>query len=74
MTGRRTRALAAAAVGVLLMVGVAACGNDQNPGIQPTGSSGPSTTSHLIGSCPPGGPDATTPPVGCLDAHGNLVH
>jgi hypothetical protein len=58
----------------LLLLAVAACGsNDQNPGIQ-NSNSGPTTTSHLLASCPPGGPDATTPAAGCLDPNGNVVH
>ena len=73
---RRTgRALAAAAVGLLLTVGAAACGNDQNPGLdQPSGSGGPTTTGYYLRPCPPGGPDATTPAAGCTDAQGRVVH
>jgi hypothetical protein len=74
MSARAARRVATGVVGLLLTVGIAACGNDQNPGIQPTGTSGPATTSHFLSSCPPGGPNATTPPAGCLDAHGNVVH
>jgi hypothetical protein len=73
--GRTGRAVAAAAVGLLLTVGVAACGSDQNPGLdQPSGSGGPTTTGHFLGRCPPGGPDATTPAAGCLDAQGRVQH
>ena len=61
---------------VLALAGaVAACGSDQDPGVTPGGSTdGPSTTSHLLQSCPPGGPDASTPDAGCLDAGGQVVH
>jgi hypothetical protein len=76
MVGQRARrSVVAGAVGLLLTAGVAACGNDQNPGLdQPTGSSGPTTTSHFLTRCPPGGPDATTPAAGCLDAQGRVQH
>jgi hypothetical protein len=65
----------AVAVAALLMA-LAACGRDQDPGVVPTGptTGGPPTTSHLLGQCPPGGPDATTPPVGCLGADGKVLH
>lgn len=59
-----------------LVLALAACGQGQDPGVVPTDgtNAGPSTTSHLVTPCPPGGPDATTPEVGCLDKGGNLVH
>jgi hypothetical protein len=73
--GRVGRGLAAVAVGVLLTAGVAACGSDQDPGIDhPAGSNGPSTTSHFLGPCPAGGPDATTPAAGCVDKDGRVLH
>ena len=68
---RRTRTLVAI---LALVAGVAACGSDQDPGFTPDTGGGPSTTSHTLGTCPPGGPDATTPPAGCLDAEGNVQH
>jgi hypothetical protein len=57
-----------------LLLGAAACSSGQDPGIeqQPT-NSGPSTSSGFLQPCPPGGPDATTPPAGCLDPEGNVV-
>jgi hypothetical protein len=66
------RALSVAA----LVLALAACGKNQDPGVVPSGGTtgGPTTTSHLVTPCPPGGPDATTPAVGCLDKDGNLVH
>jgi hypothetical protein len=67
----RARTVVAA---IALVVGVAACGSDQDPGFTPPTDDGPSTTSHTLGACPPGGPDATTPPAGCLDADGNVQH
>lgn len=62
----------AAVVVVLGASIVAGCNSGQDPGVTPA-SSGPSTTSRLVGPCPDGGPDETTPPVGCLDDEGNLV-
>lgn len=56
----------------LLLAG--ACSSGQDPGVPASpGSSGPTTTSHLLERCPPGGPDATTPPEGCLDEEGVVV-
>ncbi len=52
---------------------VAACSSGQDPGITPTSGTGPSTTSRMLEPCPPGGPDATTPPAGCLDEDGNVL-
>ena len=59
----------------LLLVVAAACSAGQDPGVDPsTGTNGgPSTTSQLLQPCPAGGPDATTPPAGCLDDDGNVV-
>jgi hypothetical protein len=73
--GRLGRGVAATAVGLLLTVGVAACGSNQDPGIvdQP-GTRGPTTTGHFLQPCPPGGPDATTPAAGCTDKDGRVVH
>lgn len=69
---RRLRAV----VMVCAMAGaVAACGSGQDPGVTPGNTTGgPSTTSHLLGPCPAGGPDATTPAAGCLDADGKVLH
>lgn len=67
------KALRAAVVALALIGGVAACGSDQDPGLTPEGGNdGPSTTSHLLPECPPGGPDASMP-AGCLDEDGKLV-
>lgn len=64
-----------AGVVALALAGVAGCGSGQDPGLTPEGTSGgPSTTSRLLESCPPGGPDASTPAAGCLDDDGNVVH
>ena len=68
------RAIRAAVVAVALAGAVAACGSDQDPGFTPETPDGPSTTSHLLESCPPGGPDATTPAAGCLNEDGKVVH
>ena len=58
---------------LLLVVAAVACSADQDPGISPSTGSGPSTTSRTLERCPPGGPDATTPPAGCLDEDGNVL-
>jgi hypothetical protein len=51
-----------------------ACSAGQDPGVPTTvGQGGPTTTSHLLGRCPSGGPDTTTPPEGCLDEQGVVV-
>lgn len=68
------RALRVALVVVTLVVGGAACGSDQDPGLTPGTGDGPTTTSHLLERCPEGGPDATTPPAGCLDDDGKVAH
>jgi hypothetical protein len=62
-------------VAALVLLAAAACASGQDPGVDPgpTGSSGPSTTSRTLAPCPAGGPDATTPPAGCLDADGDVV-
>ena len=64
------------AVAAMVLVMAAACASGQDPGVDPgtSTSSGPTTTSHVLGPCPDGGPDATTPPAGCLDPDGNVVH
>jgi hypothetical protein len=68
---RTGRLLAASAV-ALMVLGAGGCGSEQDPGV-PASPGGPVTTSVTLGDCPPGGPDATTPPAGCLDADGNVV-
>jgi len=62
-------------VAALLLVVAAACSAGQDPGVQtgPSAGTGPSTTSRMLQPCPKGGPDATTPAAGCLDADGNVV-
>ena len=59
-----------------LLIAVAACGKNQDPGVISPGSTtgGPTTTSHLLSSCPAGGPNTTTSPAGCLDANGKVVY
>lgn len=50
---------------------LAACESTQDPGLDPgAGTSGPAPTSDTLPDCPPGGPDATTPPAGCLGPGG----
>ena len=68
MTGRRRAAVALVLAGCL----VVGCTESQDPGVEPAGDQ-PATTSNTLGQCPPGGPDATTPPAGCLDADGRVV-
>ncbi len=65
---RRGRLAAVVAVGLL-----AGCASGQDPGLVDQQPTGPTTTSHTLGPCPPGGPDATTPPAGCLDANGQVL-
>jgi hypothetical protein len=67
----RTWRLCAALV-VLSALGASGCGSEQDPGV-PAPASGPVTTSVTLSACPPGGPDATTPPAGCLDDDGTVV-
>lgn len=50
-----------------------ACAARQEPGLTTTSELGPTTTSHTLGPCPEGGPDATTPAAGCLDPTGVVV-
>ena len=60
-----------------LLLAVGACSRDQDPGIVPTASTRPGDTTlppQLLGECPPGGPDATTPPAGCVDEDGVVQH
>jgi hypothetical protein len=62
---------------VALALAVGACSRDQDPGIVPTASTqagGSTTIPQLLGECPPGGPDATTPPAGCVDEDGVVQH
>lgn len=63
-----------AAVVVVALLAVMGCSSTQEPGIAPSTSAGPSTTSRTLAPCPPGGPDATTPAAGCLDEDGSVVH
>jgi hypothetical protein len=70
-----TRHLRGRVAGALVAVAALAatgCGSEQDPGV-PAGPSGPVTTSVTLGTCPPGGPDATTPPAGCLAEDGTVV-
>ena len=62
------RALAAAATALVLAS--TGCASDQAPEIAPPDAGGTATTSRRLGPCPPGGPDSTTPPAGCLDEEG----
>lgn len=58
-------------VAVLLTLGVAACSDSQDPGLERTPEQrGPSNT---LGECPADGPDATTPSAGCVDDSGQVV-
>jgi hypothetical protein len=56
----------------VVVLALTACGTDQDPRLDPAPDA-PSTTSDTLGRCPSGGPDATTPPVGCLDPEGRVV-
>ena len=68
------RALAAGAVAVLLVA--PACSSGQDPGVEqaPTGDRGSTAPPQLLQPCPPGGPDETTPPAGCVDEDGTVRH
>jgi hypothetical protein len=57
---------------VLALGALVACSADQEPELVPDGGSTSITTSRALGPCPPGGPDATTPPAGCLDEDGTV--
>lgn len=50
----------------------ASCAADDPPALD-TDPSAPAITSDTLGACPPGGPDATTAPAGCLDADGRVL-
>lgn len=65
------RRVAAVALGLAAALG--ACESDQDPGIDPGVTDGPAQTSDTLGVCPPGGPDATTPPAGCLGPDGSVL-
>ena len=65
-----TRAVAGAAL-VLAALAGAGCADDQDPGLAPRDA--PAETSDTLGSCPAGGPDATTPPAGCLGPDGQVL-
>lgn len=57
---------------VLVLVVVAGCAEEQDPGFAPSDGQ-PNTTSNTLGICPPGGPDVTTPPAGCLGPDGSVL-
>jgi hypothetical protein len=58
---------------VAILVATAACSSGQDPGLTPSTDAGPTTTSHTLSPCPPGGPDATTPAAGCLAEDGTVI-
>lgn len=62
-----------AGVVLALVLALGACESDQDPGLDPGLVEGPARTSDTLGSCPPGGPDATTPPAGCLGPDGSVL-
>ena len=65
----RSRVLAA----VFVFGALVAC-SDQDPGLQQieVPDDVTNTTSNTLPPCPDGGPDATTPDAGCLDADGSV--
>lgn len=66
---RRGRWLA----GLVAATALVACSADQEPGLDPSdGSTSSITTSRVLAPCPPGGPDGTTPPAGCLAEDGTV--
>ena len=64
---RRPRRWILAAAIVLVLAG---CESDQDPGLDPGVGEADARTSDTLGTCPPGGPDATTPEAGCLGPDG----
>ena len=66
---------ASAAFACLALFGAAARSDGQDPGLDPGVGSGdePATTSNTLGQCPAGGPDATTPPAGCIGPDGQVL-
>lgn len=59
---------------VAAIVLASACTSEQDPGVPAMpDAGGPSTTSRVLEPCPPGGPDASTLPAGCLDDDGTVV-
>jgi hypothetical protein len=70
-----TRWRVAAVAVALVAVPLAACGSDQDPGLEPQDTNrGPGTTSHLLQPCPEAGSGVTIPEAGCLDESGKVVH
>ena len=56
------------------VLAVGACSDGQDPGLDPgIGGDQPATTSNTLGQCPAGGPDATTPPAGCIGPDGQVL-
>lgn len=67
----RVRRIGGVVAALVLAVSVAACSSGQEPELVPS-DDGPTTTSRMLEACPPGGPDETTPPAGCLDDDGHV--
>ena len=66
----RRRLQVACSITLLATVALTGC-SDEDPGFAPGGDRPPSS-SDTLGLCPSGGPDATTPPAGCLDEGGRV--
>ena len=64
--------LSSVVVSVLVAALLAGCSSAQDPSLVDDHPGGSVTTSHTLGTCPPGGPDATTPAAGCLDSQGRV--
>lgn len=56
----------------LVALALTGCAADDPPALDVDVVEVPDSTSDTLGSCPAGGPDATTPPAGCLDAGGQV--
>jgi hypothetical protein len=54
------------------LLAASACTEDDPPALDLDGVDVPVTTSDTLGTCPAGGPDATTPPAGCLSPDGQV--
>ncbi|MDZ7676777.1 MAG: hypothetical protein U5K30_17140 [Acidimicrobiales bacterium] len=67
--GRTRRVVAGLALALAALTG---CAEGQDPGVEPSGDQ-PAPSSNTLGSCPPGGPDDTTPGVGCIGPDGSVL-
>ena len=72
-----SRRIRSAVGAVAIAIALFGCSDSQDPGLDPgldAGVEEPGTTSNTLGQCPPGGPDATTPPAGCIGDDGQVLN